>query len=86
MPIDVMEGLNTYEPCSKHKNGHFPHCKDCETDLVRDLLRRVANSESFDHAKEILGSSGGKYMMVYIPKDLWEIILPLRTPSTVKAE
>lgn len=76
--------LNTYKPCKDHCNGHSPECKDCEIDCLRGLLRAVANSDGFDVIREVTGLDGGKYMNVFLTKDLWSKLLPLRTPGEVK--
>lgn len=80
----MSEHVNTYEACDTHRNGHSNYCKDCQEEHLRSLLREVANSDGFDVIREVAGLDGGEYMNVFLAKDLWAKLLPLRTPGEVK--
>jgi hypothetical protein len=77
MPVNVLDGLNTYEPCEKHKNGHSNHCKDCGEEALRELLKEIANSKFVESPDKIF---------VTLDCDLWKQIVPLRTPPKPAGE
>ena len=63
--------LNTYEACPQHIDGNQPTCLLCEIDALRGLLRKVANADA-DKTWCV------EYTTLWIPKDLWQQIAPLR--------
>lgn len=65
--------INTYKPCDEHANGHSEHCEKCETEAVRDIVRKFANSQ-------LLGTANDPRAMVYIvvDRELWDSVAGLR--------
>lgn len=36
-----MNGMNTFDPCKEHTNGHFPYCLLCEITQLRKRVREL---------------------------------------------
>lgn len=45
---------NTFDPCKKHENGHFPWCLLCEIEQLRKTVQEMEGIIS-DLNREILG-------------------------------